>query len=163
MDRRKKVEGMKYDPRIENEVRPIGNLPNCYIFDLDGTISLMEGRSAYDGKSYDNDTPNTPVIKILRTLYEHTDAKIFLFSGRNGDSAEETVEWLKLHNVPFHVLEMRKEKDYRKDTVVKQEMYEAYVLGKYNVLGVFDDRDMMIKHWRDVLNLPTFQVYWGDF
>ena len=37
-----------------------------------------------------------------------------------------------------------------------------HINGKYNVLGVFDDRDQVVSVWRS-LGLTCFQVNWGNF
>jgi hypothetical protein len=58
---------------------------------------------------------------------------------------------------------MRRAGDRRKDTVVKREIYERHIAGHYTVRVVFDDRDQVVRLWRDELNLPCFQVAWGNF
>jgi hypothetical protein len=57
---------------------------------------------------------------------------------------------------------MRKHNDYRSDDIVKKEMYFEYIQPKYNVVCVFDDRDKVVKMWRD-LGILCCQVYYGDF
>lgn len=151
---------LKYDPRLTGQVQYDGNLPDCYIFDLDGTISLMDGRSAYDGESCGSDAPNHPVIDTLNKLALTT--KIFLFSGRNGESAEQTVAWLDAFDICYSGLHMRQPKDQRKDSIIKEEMYNDIIKDKYNVVGIFDDRNMMVDHWRS-MGLPCYQVFPGDF
>lgn len=151
----------KYDPRLQ--VTPLGRntLPSCYIFDLDGTISLMDGRSPYNGESCKSDKPNWPVIDTLENL-ANVSTTIFIFSGRNGESEEQTKLWLRDHDIPYDHLAMRKPGDNRKDSIIKQEMYEEFVKDKYYVAGIFDDRNMVVDHWRS-LDLPCYQVYPGDF
>lgn len=152
---------IKKDPRIGTMVEYNEELSDCYIFDLDGTISLMNNRSIYKGEDCDTDVPNWPVIKTVRRL-NNEDTFIFIFSGRNGESIEETCEWLLKHEVPYDALYMRPFKNMEKDTVVKQEMFDTLIKDKFNVLGIFDDRDVMINHWR-AQGLPAYQVYYGNF
>nr|DAI39653.1 MAG TPA: polynucleotide kinase [Caudoviricetes sp.] len=58
---------------------------------------------------------------------------------------------------------MRKEKDYRKDSIVKTEIYNEYIKDKYCVTAVFDDRDQVVNDcWRK-LGLLCNQVWKGDF
>jgi hypothetical protein len=57
---------------------------------------------------------------------------------------------------------MRKEGDVRKDAIVKGEIYEKNINGKYNVLFVLDDRNQMVEMWRG-LGLTCLQVADGDF
>ena len=162
---RKKKE-KKIDPRItqvryNNTVSE--DLPLCCIFDLDGTLSMMNGRFAYDGAESINDLPNQDVIDLLYSAWDN-DIEIFLFSGRNSDKGgwEATERWLEKNNVPYDKLRMRKQGDFRKDTIVKEEMFQEEIQDKYRVWYVADDRDMMIQHWRDK-GLTCLQVYYGDF
>lgn len=151
---------LKFDPRLEGQVEWKSGVINCYIFDLDGTLSLMNGRSAYDGESCASDKPNQPLIDTLNYLNE--DNEIIIMSGRNGESRPQTIEWLEKYDIPYDQLYMRTPKDQRKDSVIKEEMYNSFVKGRYNVQGVFDDRNMMVDHWRS-MGLPCYQVYYGDF
>ena len=57
---------------------------------------------------------------------------------------------------------MRSKGDHRSDTEVKKEIYDKYIKDKYNILCVFEDRDKVVKMWRDE-GLLCNQVYYGDF
>lgn len=57
---------------------------------------------------------------------------------------------------------MRPEGDSRKDSVVKEEMYNEHIKYKYNVKAIYDDRQQVVDMWRD-LGLTVFQVDKGDF
>ncbi len=62
----------------------------------------------------------------------------------------------------FTELYMRANKDQRSDFIVKKELYDAHIKGKYNVVAVFDDRPSVCNGlWRP-LGLPLFQVGDGD-
>lgn len=157
----------KVDPRIENEKKIDfnGSKKLSIICDIDGTISLMNGRDPFIGQDCESDVPNLPVIDLLKTykdLYGDY-IEIVLFSGRNGDSQLETEIWLNTHKVPMDQLHMRPAGNYEKDNVIKERMYKEHIEGKFQVLFVLDDRDQVVKLWRDELNLPCFQVYYGDF
>jgi hypothetical protein len=52
--------------------------------------------------------------------------------------------------------------DMRKDAVIKQELFDKYVAGKYNVLFVLDDRNQVVDFWRSI-GLTCFQVNYGNF
>lgn len=52
--------------------------------------------------------------------------------------------------------------DQRKDSIIKEELFDAHVRGKYNVLFVLDDRNQVCRKWRE-LGLTVFQVAEGDF
>lgn len=52
--------------------------------------------------------------------------------------------------------------DYRDDPIIKQEIYETYIKPYTDVDYVFDDRDRVVKMWRDI-GLRCLQVQEGDF
>lgn len=60
------------------------------------------------------------------------------------------------------MLYMRPTGDERRDDVVKKEIYERDIAGKYNVLFCMDDRQRCVDLWRS-LGLVCFQVDYGDF
>ncbi len=64
--------------------------------------------------------------------------------------------------MPYSALYMRPEGDTRKDVLIKQEIYEREVKGKYNVLFVLNDRQQVVDSWR-ALGLTVSQVAPGDF
>ena len=57
---------------------------------------------------------------------------------------------------------MRDTGDGRPDNVVKLEIFDREVRERYNVVGVFDDRNKVVSMWRS-LGLTVFQVADGDF
>lgn len=121
------------------------SLPKCIICDLDGTLCLHQGRDAYDLSKVSEDKPNNPLVDLLRVLSDSVN--IIFFSGREGTKQcrEDTFKWLDSYlNIPFE-LYMRKEKDYRPDEVIKEELYNAQIKNKYYCVAIFDDRDRVIK------------------
>lgn len=137
-------------------------LPSCIICDLDGTISLHNGRSAFDYSKICTDKPNEPLVNLLKILNNEID--VIFFSGREGtkECREETENWLNSHVCIPHKLYMRSEKDYRSDEIIKEELYNKYIKDKYYCIAIFDDRDRVVKKWRE-LGLLCCQVYYGDF
>lgn len=136
-------------------------LPPVVLCDVDGTVAILGDRSPYDTTRVHLDTPNDPVIETLRGL-AHDNHVIFL-SGRSGEAYEATVEWLRTHVIEDVELHMRAERDFRPDWIVKHELFQRHIADKYRVVAVLDDRDQVVRMWRDRLVLPTFQVNWGDF
>ena len=57
---------------------------------------------------------------------------------------------------------MREDTDHRPDWQVKREIYEREIKDKYNVIGVFEDRQQCVDMWRS-LGLTCFQVAKGDY
>jgi len=78
-------------------------------------------------------------------------------------SQPQTERWLAKHNVPYDMLIMRKHTDTRKDSIIKKEIFDEHIKGKYFVRFVLDDRNQVVDMWRQDLGLPCLQVYYGDF
>lgn len=160
----------KYDDRLIT-YNSKSTKQKCIIFDIDGTLALMNGRNAFDYHKVDTDRINTPVMFLNNLLWasrfgewtnEDNRIKIILLSGREETAREKTVVWLKENNVIYDELLMRKEKDFRGDEVIKKEIYESKIAPYYEVVSVFDDRDKVVQMWRS-LGLLCCQVYYGDF
>lgn len=140
------------------------DLPPCIIVDVDGTIAEKGDRNPFDWKKVGEDTPIDNIIDIIRMF--HNTYHIIFFSGRDGICESETREWLKKQfSYVFNEqnLFMRKEGDNRKDTIIKKELFEQHIRGKYNCKGVFDDRNSVVKMFREELGLTVLQVAEGDF
>lgn len=143
----------------------IPGLNNCYIFDIDGTLAIMGDRSPYDWKNVGVDTLNMAVFLVYKRLKEsiQTGTDILIISGRDETCRTETENWLRKYAIDWTKgLFMRPAGDMRKDSEIKREIYEREIKGKYNVLGIFDDRNQVVEMWRG-LGLPCFQVAEGDF
>lgn len=132
-------------------------LPTCVISDLDGTLCLFNNKNPYD-RDFENDEPNIPVIEAVKKLSEYR--PLILFSGRSNKFETQTKAWLSKYGIGYMELIMRKEGDFRKDTLVKSEMYEQHINGRYNVLAVFDDRLSVIDMWESK-GLFVFNVNQG--
>ena len=141
----------------------IQGLPEAVLCDLDGTLALIHGRSPYDASDCDlKDLPNIPVVKSIQ-MYHDAGYKIVFCSGRENKYEPETRRFIEKHlpNVTYE-LHMRKTDDFRKDSIIKEEIYQNFILDKFNVLLVLDDRAQVIQFWRSK-GLPTWQVAEGDF
>lgn len=152
-------------------------LPWAIICDLDGTTSLfctlrdcgcdLNHRSPYDASSAHRDAPNTEILELLQTYKMFRGTEIIFMSGREDLYRPQTEEFLGQHygggdgSFPYQ-LHMRSTGDQRKDAVVKAELFDAHVRGKYNVRFVLDDRNQVVQLWRS-LGLRCFQVADGDF
>jgi len=144
------------------------------IFDLDGTLADLSHRLHYAKKGptknwktffakCGEDTPIQDVIDIYLML-ERSGYKCYIVSGRSDEVIQETWDWLDKHSLyPFKVI-MRKQGDYREDSIVKQEMLNEHWPGdrKKDIFAVFDDRDRVVEMWR-ANGLRCYQVASGDF
>lgn len=141
-----------------------------FIFDIDGTISDNSHRVHFieqnpkDWKSFFSQCVNDPPIEetmlLLKTLSSHY--IILLVSGRREKDGKNTQTWLFKHGVPYLEMFLRKDGDFRPDTVVKKEIYEECIKDNYNVLGVFEDRKSVVEMWRS-LGLKCYSVCEGDY
>ena len=149
--------------RPENIIRTQDpSLPKAIICDLDGTLALMNGRSPFDASMCDQDLPNTPVVNMVKN-YHQLGFKIILASGREYTFKSQTMTWLELYGITYEMLIMRTAGDFRKDAIIKKEMFVNQIEGKYHVELVLDDRNQVVDLWRNELQLPCFQVFYGDF
>ena len=136
-------------------------LPKAIIVDIDGTVSHKTDRDIYDYKEAINDNPDPIVIEVIRSL-EQQGYKIIFVTGRSDDCIQVTREWLGIHCPPYFALYMRQTGDYRKDAIVKQEIYETYIKDQFDILCVFDDRQQVVDMWREI-GLKCLQVQPGNF
>ena len=150
-----------------------------YIFDLDGTIALIEHRrdvilDKEDKHRWerfyqlcDKDSPNLPVIQTMEQLRQ-AGADVWLFSGRSAEVREKTVRWLAEHTsfMTFdldEILVMRDIGDTTPDDVLKKQWLDNMLIDdKKRLVAVFDDRDRVVKMWRDN-GVMCFQVAEGNF
>jgi len=138
------------------------NLPNCYIVDIDGTIADCTGvRSPYDGSKLHLDEPIGPVRNVLNSIEDI--AEIIYLSGREDKWRDKTKKWILDNGFPDPIkVYMRKTGDYRRDSTVKEKLYRENIEGKYNVLGVFDDRKQVKHECWNKLGLFVFDVNQKD-
>lgn len=135
-------------------------IPHAAIFDIDGTLANMGDRSPYAWDRVGIDTPNWPVVERVLD-HERRGDLIILMSGRDEVCRGETEAWLFKHGIPFDELHMRPNRDQRKDTIVKAELFDRHVAGRgLNVLAVYDDRLSVVRMWHSK-GLFTFCVQQG--
>lgn len=143
------------------------SLPWCIICDIDGTLALHNGRSPYDLSRVKEDNLNIPVADVLsKYMNSSGDNETFIvfMSGREGTEQcrKDTTKWLNDNGFPANLLYMRAEGDMRNDAIIKKELFDEHIRGKFNVLFVLDDRNRCVELWRN-LGLSCFQVNYGDF
>lgn len=135
---------------------------DAFLFDIDGTVADMTGvRGAFDWKKVGLDKPHSDVIEVLKIL-EAAGNKLIGVSGRDEVCQPETEAWLREYNLPESGLRMRPEGSQIKDSAVKHDLYHRYIAPYYNVKGVFDDRDQVVRTWRS-MGLRCYQVAPGNF
>jgi len=154
------------------------NTNKWVIFDLDGTLALIDERREFSVKSngkmdWDKffapenismDKPNMAVIAMAQSLAE-SGHKIAIFSGRSKATKLTTRSWLAKHRVPFSILKMRPTEHpfkFMPDEKLKSDWFDEVFPNKSDVICVFDDRNKVVKMWRDK-GISVMQVAEGDF
>jgi hypothetical protein len=137
------------------------SLPTAIVCDLDGTLALLNGRNPYDASRCEEDLVNEPVADILKTYFLNG-YTILLASGRSEQHRPQTERWLQKHGIQYNALFMRSAGDNRKDAIIKREIYEQHMQGRYSIKFVLDDRNQVVELWRS-LGLTVLQVAEGDF
>ena len=150
-----------------------------YIFDLDGTLALIEHRrhildwEARDKWRHfyaacDKDVPNASVISTMERL-RHAGADVWIFSGRSEEVRVKTVAWLAQHtsfmtsDLEGPMLQMRAEGDYTADDILKKQWLDNMLHeDRERLVATFDDRDRVVQMWRDN-GVTCFQVAPGEF
>lgn len=153
-------------------------MKDLVIFDLDGTLANIDARRKlstkdngkmdwdkfFDPTNIDLDLPNDPVIQMAQLLKD-SGKTIIIFSGRSKATKDATRNWLNRNNVPFDILKMRPTGHpwaFMPDDKLKQTWLDDLIKDHNRILCVFDDRDKVVKMWRNN-GLTCFQVADGDF
>jgi phosphoglycolate phosphatase-like HAD superfamily hydrolase len=145
------------------------------IFDLDGTLAIIDKRRAkatkpngkmnwqtfFAPENIQLDEPNWPVIESFKAM-QKAGFIVGVFSGRDDISLQETKDWLNQHGIEPQFLRMRGHGDFTPDDTLKKLWLDDILATGNEVMCVFDDRDKVVKMWRDN-GISCFQVAPGDF
>jgi predicted kinase len=147
---------------LQPRIQPVfeHELPQAVIFDIDGTLAHMGRRSPFDWDKVDHDDLNEIVAEQAQ-FHKAKGRTVLVVSGRDGSCKGLTEFWLNFHNIPFDELLMRPAGDFRKDSVIKKEIYLNNIKERYNVLCVYDDRLQVLDVWYK-LGIFTFNVNQGN-
>jgi predicted kinase len=143
----------KYEPKVGTK--------KAIMVDIDGTLAKMHNRGPYDWFKVYQDKVNEPIAQLVRT-YHNLGYEIVVMSGRDEVCFDDTEKWLDDNNIPYNILSMRPQGDKRKDSIVKQELFDKYVHPNYTIEFVLDDRNQVVSMWRS-LGLTCLQVDDGNF
>lgn len=130
-------------------------LPKAILSDIDGTISdrrhrlhFIEGKKDWDAffeSLIDDPVIQTTVDKISEILID--DVELIFVTGRPEKYRSLTEDWIT-KNTPFkkYELYMRRNKDFRKDVIIKKEMLDDINMS-YEVSLVFEDQQQLCDMW----------------
>jgi hypothetical protein len=145
------------------------------IFDLDGTLAIIDKRrekaalpnskinwkTFFDPANIELDEPNVPVIKAFQAM-KAAGYRVGVFSGRDAVSYVETSNWLEKYGVDFDFMRMRPKGSHTPDDVLKKQWLDEELSTGEEILCTFDDRDKVVKMWREN-GITCMQVNYGDF
>ena len=146
--------------------------PTAVLVDVDGTLVDVSGILHYvDGslgttkagkpiKNFDKFhassafcPPNQQAIDYCERAHAAGHA-IVIVTARMDQWRTATIEWLNAElDVPYVGPHMRRDRDYRKDVVVKTEIH-AKLTDRYDIVGAIDDNPNVIALWES-LRIPT--------
>jgi len=138
-------------------------MSKAIIVDIDGTLSdpnhrrhLVEGEDK-DWEKFFSKVDEDPINEWCKEVIERfkEDYIIYLVTGRPEKSKDgisvnrKTRDWLFANNIHFDDIVMREHGDFRKDTVVKQEILDEKLPEPEDILFAIDDREDIAEMWRE--------------
>ena len=148
-------------------------MKKAIIVDIDGTLADNGHRKELAiQKRWDEFTMQSGADEAFQFALDILDLAIIkgwtiLFvTGRSDKYAALTALWLQekagmRNDIDFRLF-MRAEGDHREDTLIKGDIFEAEIRGKFDVQFALDDRTRIVKMWREK-GIITLQVADGDF
>lgn len=134
--------------------------PKAVIFDVDGTLAIMNNRSPFDWAKVGDDILNKEVFNLY-LAYKTLGYKIIICTGRDGVCEKETKQWLHKNDISYNEFRIRPKDNTEKDAIIKARFLEELVKDYY-IEVVVDDRDQVVQMWRSK-GLKCFQVAEGNF
>ena len=150
--------------------------PRAIICDLDGTLYDSRERQARcfppgEKRDFDRwnrealtDAPNLWCAELVHAMRSIGAFPIFV-SGRDAAYENDTALWLKEFlnlNREDYLLYMRPTGDYRRDTDLKQQIYEQQIRDNWDVRFCIDDRRCVVDRWRE-MGLVCLQCAEGNY
>lgn len=141
------------------------NLTKAILVDIDGTIADLGHRSPYDYKHISWDKAKKEIITLVKNM-KNAGYEVIFVTGREHSAKDDTIAWICKNFEWFaedFIIFTRENKDFRKDAVIKKEIFENNIRNNYFIEFVLDDRDQVVEMWRKELGLVCLQVNYGDF
>ena len=142
----------------------------CAIFDLDGTLADNVPRlhliqcdepdwDEYYRRVFD-DAPIAGAVATAKAL--SLDMPIVIVTGRRESTRHDTARWLERHGVPFGLLFMRSETDFRPNAVIKEVIVDEMLVVGWKPAVAFDDHPEAVKMFR-AKGITTFAAEWVEW
>lgn len=151
---------------LEPEPRPVPyegtpGKPWAFLFDLDGTTFHMGDKRSPYAHNVDVDDPDEIILDLVARLQE-SGLEAVAMSGREEVTRDLTLTALEENGVVPDALFMRANKDMRKDSIIKTELFDRHVRDNWDVRFVLDDRNQVVEMWR-AMGIKCLQVAEGAF
>jgi hypothetical protein len=160
-------------------------MKKAVIFDIDGV--LAEKSPDRDYREYDKVDLDKPILQGFHLLdyYHFMGYSVLFITGRKEVCRENTIKFIcnkpdcfspiarsQVKEIGWLLFQldllinqgkgqsavfMRGDKDHREATILKKEIYNNHIKGKYDVVAVFDDDPDICKMWKKE-GLFVFQV-----
>ena len=137
-------------------------MEQAIIVDVDGTLAHRVDRSPHDYNKVHTDAYDSIIGDIVTSCSDIMGLNIIIMTGRPESAKADTVRWLYDNGLHFDAIFTRADGDYREDSLVKYDLYKEHIEPFYEVQFVLDDRNQVVKMWRDE-GLKVLQVAEGDF
>lgn len=132
-------------------------MKTAIIYDIDGTLSDPSSRLDFisgvkkDWQAFyqacDKDNPYLAIIDQLKADHKKGH-KIVLMTGRIESVRQKTIQWLNQYSIPYDILLMRQEGDYKKDYEMKVTWINN--LPDFNFLRAYDDMQHNVDAFKDL-------------
>lgn len=142
------------------------DVTEAHVYDVQGTlIDVSSVRHLVEGAKPDFDafhvaTSSCPAHwdVVNETRQSRAAQKVVVvMTGMNEKFRPLVVAWLCRYGVPFDLLLMRPDRDFRKDFIVKREMLQEVRLRGFTVTHAWDDNPQIVDMWRHE-NVPVTVV-----
>lgn len=141
-------------------------MTEAHVYDVQGTlIDVSSARHLVECAKPDFDAfhvatgdcpPNQDIVDEAKR--SHIAQKVVIvMTGMNEKFRPLVVAWMRRHEVPFDLLMMRPNRDFRKDFIVKAEMLQEARLRGFVVTHAWDDNPQIVDLWKRE-NIPVTVV-----
>ena len=127
------------------------------IVDIDDTLTDATHRRHHLNKTppdfpkFFEEAIDDPCREHIKQLCANYTGEVLLLTGRHEALREQTLQWLKKHDIKYNKLFMKPNKmQFYKDVDFKKPFYLGYIKKHYDIEYAVDDRDVILNMWKRV-------------
>lgn len=136
--------------------------PVCFIIDLDPILRWLRNASVSDWMRIYKEKLPSPAIELAKAIKSSGAEVIGVTSLSEKHFAEASV-WSNVHVFPGIKLFMKEYDNDGRSAMSKYLAYDKHIKPHYNVAGVIGEKSELVHVWKNIAQLPTFEVSFGDF